>query len=371
MGILVNHLLIVQPYVPAYRVAFFDRLVEQLAEDGIICTIAAGRPVRAQGERGDKVTNKSWLVQTRSRQVSLLGKTVASYGSIHAQRRSRGIIVGLLGSSPDTYAALARGRLTGRRIGVWGHIKPYVQEANRLDAALERWQMRSADHVFAYTAGGADYALLAGTNADKVTTVMNSVDVSDTLSARNLLTESDVQRFRDTHRLVDGKTAAYIGGIDASKRIDFLCEALDILWATDPEFKLVIAGKGDQEYLLDHVVARRQVIKLGFGGPLEKALISRAAQVMAMPGRIGLVAVECLALNLPIVTTPYRHHAPEHEYLVEGESRYTSGESAFDFASTLARFAGERSASRRLDLSYPTIDEMVSNFRRGVHTMLG
>jgi hypothetical protein len=41
-----------------------------------------------------------------------------------------------------------------------------------------------------------------------------------------------------------------------------------------------------------------------------------------MPGRVGLVAIDALALGLPVHTTDFGFHAPEIEFLQPGELEY-------------------------------------------------
>jgi glycosyltransferase involved in cell wall biosynthesis len=90
------------------------------------------------------------------------------------------------------------------------------------------------------------------------------------------------------------------------------------MWTIDPLARLVVGGRGSDESLLHAAAQRGQVTMLGYAGPAEKALIASVASALVMSGRIGLVAVEALAMRLPFVTTTWRYHAPEVEYLTEG-----------------------------------------------------
>ncbi len=363
-------MLIVQPYVPEYRLPFYERLVDVLVQEGISCTVAAAAPVGDAARRQDGAVDRPWLTRTRGKALTVRGRTAAYYGSNRAQASANAIIVGLLGSSPDTWAAIARRGLTHRRVGVWGHVKSYIARPNALDGALESWQARHVDHVFAYSKGGAAQAKSWGISDDKITTVMNSVDVQATSEALDRLHHDEVQKFAEQHQLTTGHTAGYIGGLDGPKRIDFLAAALDQLWDLDRGFRLLTAGHGAQEHLLAPAIARGQVVHLGFARPAEKALIARSVQSLAMPGRIGLIAVESLALGLPLVTAPYEFHAPENEYLVEGVSRFTSPPGPAAFAALLLDVTGRSSERSVATARYPTLDEMVGNFRRGILSML-
>ena len=134
--------------------------------------------------------------------------------------------------------------------------------------------MRRCDHLFSYTRTGARVAIEAGVESENVTAVMNSTSVAEMLAESDSLESAVVESFEQQHKLKRGKTFGYIGAIDGVKRIDFLANSLDILWRHDPQIKLVMGGRGDQETLLETAINRGQVVRLGYAGPTEKALIS-------------------------------------------------------------------------------------------------
>ena len=51
---------------------------------------------------------------------------------------------------------------------------------------------------------------------------------------------------------------------------------------------------------------------------LDLLLAVSMTSAVLIPGRVGLVAVDALALGLPIITTDYPFHAPEADYLTPG-----------------------------------------------------
>lgn len=364
--------LIVQPYVPRYREVFFVSLIEMLGAEGVSCRVAAASPSGTQLARGDAVS-ADWIVNYSQRNVRIRGRSLGLGGARRLWKNDDAVIVGHLGSSLDTYSALYDASRNGLRVGLWGHIKPYVSAGHPLDLALERWQLGRCDRVFAYTPGGRDYAVAAGVDAHKVTTVMNATDTSQLLGARNALTSAHVESFMSKHQLKSGRTLGYIGGLDSSKRIAFLVATLDRLWATDPDLKIVVGGQGSDESLLDEARRRGQVVMLGYATVDDQALIARASSALLMPGRIGLVAVDALVLGIPILTTDWPYHAPEHEYLVESVTRFTAANDVDSFASLVRRFLAQSasgSTRRGPEWNFPTMDAMVENFGSGILQML-
>ncbi len=364
-----HRLLIVQPYIPAYRQPFFERLVSALADDGIICRVA-GPPAKGPALlRGDEAPIRPWTIPVRRSEFRVPGGTVSYTSVTLAARRFDGVIYGLAGTAVENYAGLLM--RANRRVGLWGHVKTYVGQANVVDEALEAWQMHRADHVFAYTQEGARHAISRGAPSTKVTAVMNAVDVAGLLGLMNGISDADLAAYMHRRGLRPGKVVGYIGGLDAPKRVDLLVAILDEMWALDPQVRLLLGGAGADLSQVETAVARGQVIPLGHVGGTEKAYVLRSAGVILNPGRIGLLAVETLAAGLPIVTTSAARHAPEHEYLVEGESVWTAPDSDVRSAAqlTLKLLDGDACRSAKTSWRYPTLDEMVRNFRAGVLAM--
>ncbi len=234
-----NHLVIVQPYVPEYRVAFFEGLRERLRFDDIECTVAAGDPAGVQAGRGD-AASANWIVEVPSRRLALGSRSLQLGSSRSAWRGADAVILGLLGSSLDSYRAVLH-RRSGIKVGFWGHIAPYVNDPHPLDLAAERWLLRRADHVFAYTPGGARFASEIGVASRRITTVMNTTAATQLRQARQDVTPQMAEEFESTNGLSGHPTLGYIGGLDASKRVEFLGASLDEMWARDPSVRVVVA----------------------------------------------------------------------------------------------------------------------------------
>lgn len=364
-----KRVVIVQPYVPAYRVAFFEQLRQVLADEGVECVVAAGVPRNDQAGRGDSV-RPGWLVPIQRRTLTIGARSLDLSVSPPPWKHTDAVILGLEGSSIPVYHSLLMARAAKVRVGLWGHVRSYVAPGNPIDLWLETRQMRLADHVFAYTAGGAADAVRRGVPQAKVTTVMNTVDTS------SLQYEcKDVER-RSRPSFAEGAsrqhTFAFIGGLDSSKRIAFLAEFLDILWQKDRTIRLLVGGAGAERSLLNRAVNRGQVVDLGFVDTRRKAEVLIHSRAVLMPGRIGLVAVDALVARRPILTTEWPWHAPESEYLVEGVSRWTSRDTPRAYADLVLQTAyGEESPISADCWRYPTLHEMTRRYAEGVRALIG
>ncbi|WP_396932401.1 glycosyltransferase [Mycolicibacterium sp.] len=363
---------IVQDYVPQFRVAFFEGLIDRLSGAGIECVVIAGEPTGSQAARSDAAQPLNSLRQASAHEVRIgpNGPRVYGFGSSRNWRDCDGVIHALRGTAIDLHMEILAKRFSGRRVGVWGHIGRKVNSPNALDVMLERWQMRHSDHVFGYTRECADAALAAGMPAGKITAVMNSIEVDTLLDAYRALDREKVETFINRHSLTPGKIFGFIGGLDSSKRIDFLAEVLEYLWRSDRDVKIIVGGKGDNQGLLEPARERGQVIMLGFSGPVEKAMIMKTSQALVNPGRIGLVAVDALAVGIPILATDWNFHAPEYDYLERGHDVLESRNVVSDFGKlVLQATASGESIPLHEGRPYPSLDQMVENFALGVQKM--
>lgn len=359
---------IVQPYVPRYRVAFFDGLARALRDDDVRLRVIAGEPTRSQKARGDAATAE-WLETVAPRILEIGRRHLSLTYSRSLWRESDAVIVPHQGSSFDAVSALARRGQS--RVGVWGHIASYTSPLNVVDGLVERWQLRRAHHVFAYTPGGAEFARSAGVAPSDITTVMNTIDSEELLHELSQFSISEARATLRARGVPDGPYLAYIGGLDESKRIRFLAEALDIAHRRGADVHIVVLGRGDQAELLDLAVARGQVTKLGYGGVVDKAAVLRGARAVVNPGRVGLLVVDCLASRTPLITTDWPWHAPELEYMRGGSFAQLVADDAGAFAETMGVAMRESSPYRVEDWPHPpTLRDMVDNFRRGVRSML-
>lgn len=377
-----KEVIVVQPYVPGYRVPFFNRVQAIFARRNLQLKVIAGAPSGDQALRADSATAE-WLTTVDRKVVSLFGRSIdLSLSAPQWRNSASAVIMPLVGTSP--YVATTLMRRADVKVGVWGHVASYVAPGHPIDLAIERWMMKRADRVLAYTPSGANFAVRQGVNPQSVTTVMNSIDTSEIETARRALVVDGSVSATNLGRpsVFDASLAgrpqkyfAFVGGIDATKRIGLLVESLDILWRRKSPVRILIAGEGAEKPRLVGAASRGQVGMVGHVSGAAKAELLCRSVAIVNPGRIGLVAVDALAARVPILTTTYPFHAPEFEYLSPGTSVLSASEDSRDFADLLDEYWERPPAiSSRMDESnwlYPTIDDMAENFTRGVFSMIG
>lgn len=326
---------IIHPWFPQYREKFFGELISLCKQDQIDLHIYYGDPPPEWRERGDSVSNgDATRLITR---FFRLGSRSLGYKSLRNFYRNGPYDLVVLEQAIrniETYRLLFSPRYA-KKIAFWGHGKTYTAAKSSLEERIKTILTRRSIWFFAYTAGGRDNVLRNGFPEDRVTVVNNSTDTA--MLRRDLVDASPavVSEIKDRYSL-DGKTALFIGGLDESKRLSFLFEAAEIVHERLPSFRLLIAGNGaDRHSVEEYAAGRDWVHYLGGQFGARRAAIMKASDVIAMPGRVGLAAVDSFEARLPIVTTQWPYHAPEFEYLSNGKNSVVSHDSVNSYAEAL------------------------------------
>jgi glycosyltransferase involved in cell wall biosynthesis len=327
---------VIQPYVPAYRRPFFLALIERLQSADIDLVVAAGRPTGIQAARGDDVGLPD-LVRLRERQISFRGRSI-SHRQIGAVVAGADLVVLEQARRNLEMYQLLLGPRGGRRVALWGHGRTVSRSASRLEHKLLDAMTRRADWFFAYTEAGAQHVVSNGFPEERCTVVHNATDSRSLHHAVESVAPERLEAFRQAHDLAGSSTAIFVGGLDASKRIDFLVDAVSRIAAQVPGFRLLIAGLGvDEPKVLAAKRAGAPIVLLGDRRGDDLAVAARASEMILMPGRVGLIAVDSFAMGLPIVTTDWSHHAPEFDYLQPGIDSVVAANDPDAFASAAIR----------------------------------
>ena len=365
-----TRVLIVQPYIPQYRVPFFQGLTEALAGRGIELAIAAGNATGAQAERRDAGELES-LIQLDERRIGRgqrslllrkLGNVVdgADLIVLEQARRNLEVYPLLYLRSPAPVALWGHGKTSTRNASPWEH--------RWLDSVTRR-----ADWFFAYTEEGRHYMVGRGFPAEHISVVHNTTDTARLRSHRDAITTTQRLELQRSLRLTDGRTALFLGALDSSKRIGFLLAAAEALATELPGFTLVVAGDGPLRQSVEGVAG--SVPWLRYVGPavgVEKAHVASVADVMLNPGRVGLTVVDSFALGVPMITTDWPWHAPEFAYIKDGVNGVVTADVFSAFVAATKKLLIDPVALRQLQQRCAAsadafrVDVMVDRFTDGI-----
>lgn len=263
-------------------------------------------------------------------------------------------------------AARVRGRRPDRGLVHWslGGL-PGVDHAGRLMNRVKLRLQGLADVLLVYSSYGRDVLVAMGHAPEDVVVAVNVSDVDRHRAAADAL-RSTRSEARAALGLGERFTVISVGALEAAKRTDVLVEAVAGL---DPDrVGALVVGGGP---LLEPLRARLReggttnVVLTGPVPPGELARYYRAADVLALPGRGGMVISEALAHRLPVIV--HQADGTEYDLVRDGETgiRLTAGEVG-DFRGAIESLARdpERAArmgeaGRRLVEEEATLDAMV------------
>ena len=369
--------LIVQPWIPQYRVAFFDGLKSSLESEDVHLSLIHGAPPSGMGARGD-ARALDWAVPTPTR--SFGGNRGLEWHRMRGHVRGQDlIIVEQALHSLETFPLLLRSKVGGPRVAMWGHGTTYTKAQSGWELRAKMALTQQASWFFAYTQGGAGRVIASGFPSDRVTVVQNSTDTAATARWAADATSEDFASLRRRMSLPSGRFALFLGALDTSKRLDLLLEAGHSLAARDATFHLVVAGGGpsSQQDAMADSAARYEW--LSYVGPVfdeDKALLLASAEVLLMPGRVGLAVTDAFAAGLPLVTTQWPFHAPEFEYVQHGQNGWITEDSVPAYVTGVERVWSDdalrqllaQGSARSAQIS--SLQAMVDNFAGGVLSAL-
>lgn len=309
---------IIQREIPHYRVRFFEELYAQGRAMNFDIHVYAGTspgnqspsfPVHVLPLRpfGRKRTGSYWMCGL---ELAIAGSDV-----VVAPQELQCLTV--------PYLWIKRKRICKTWIW-WGHgynfqasVRPSV--STHAKEAMKRFMTRRADGVITYTAGGADYWRRQGLPEERVIPYYNTIDVEGLQKAGAGITHQQLGELRRNLNLEGKQILLFSGRLYAEKKVDFLLRAFALLKSRCTAVGLLILGNGEERQRLEQLAAELGLQDVHFLGevvnPAETAAFFLLADIMVIPGLVGLAIVHGFAFGLPLITTQHNFHSPEIEYL--------------------------------------------------------
>lgn len=244
-------------------------------------------------------------------------------------------------------AARVRSERPGRALVHWGLGGLPGSDGGRLVNRLKRPLQARADAFLVYSSFGRRVMEQIGHPPGRIVVAVNVSDTDRHRAAAAALADTRAEA-RAALGLPDRFTVVSVGALDANKRVDVLIDAVAEL---DPErVGLLIVGAGALLETLQSQVSRRgleNVMLTGAVPPGELARYYRAGDVLALPGRGGMVISEAMAHGLPVIV--HQADGTETDLVRDGETglRLESG-SAEDFRRAIEALAADPEGSARL-----------------------
>lgn len=311
---------IIQREIPHYRIRFFEELYAQGRLQNLEIQVYTGAPpiqvassptfpyqVLALHHFGKKKSSSYWM--------NALEHAITGSDVVVAPQELQCLTVPYL---------WAKRRQICKSWIWWGHgynfqasVRPST--AIKLKEAIKRFMTRRADGLITYTAGGMDYWRKQGLRENRVIPYYNTIDVEGLRKARAEISEQQLMKLRHTLGLEGKRVLLFSGRLYAEKKVGFLLRAFAILKKTYPAVGLLIIGSGEERTNLERLAIKLDLRDTHFLGeivdPKETAAYFSLADLMVIPGLVGLAIVHGFAYGLPLITTKHNFHSPEIEYL--------------------------------------------------------
>jgi glycosyltransferase involved in cell wall biosynthesis len=299
-----------------YRVPFHEAVKLRLAANGVNYRLLVGRPTVEEAAKGD-AGSLPWQENIRSTYV---GDSRAVYLSLPKLYNNDLLIIGQENTILSNYVVQILRPFGGARLAFFGHGRNFQSKsADGVAEAFKRFWATKVDWWFAYTEESARVVERAGFDAEKITVFNNSIDTKRVEFDIQSVDKSEVESLRRDLVLGSRNVGIYIGGMYDLKRIPFILKAAEIVRKRIPDFHLVFIGSGVDYGLVEQAArASTWIHALGPKFGREKAVIASLANVMLMPGLIGLGVLDAFAYSTPIITTAVPFHSPEVAYLRDG-----------------------------------------------------
>lgn len=369
----------VQYSMPQYRVAFHEALRTMLAERGIDVHVIHGNPYGADVARNDAAT-VSFATVRDHRVMRFAGAEITWLPSYRQTRHADLVICDQHSSRLSNYALWLR-YVTGRQLfALWGHGKNFQADAaSTLGEAVKRFLSRHVHWWFAYNDLSAAVVEELGFPRERITSVQNAIDTRALRGLVDATIADDLDDLRARHRITGRHVCIFLGSMYTQKRLPYLIEACDHIRARVEDFELVLLGGGpDRDIVTTAAASRPWMHDVGPRFGADKAKYLRLAELMLVPGLIGLTILDAFAAGLPVVTVADAYHSPEIAYLDERRNgeMLPAGTTPVEYAEAVVDLLADdarrerMAAACRQDSERYTIEEMAARFASGIEQAL-
>jgi glycosyltransferase involved in cell wall biosynthesis len=366
---------VLQKSLPEYRVAFFDLLNKKLAEHNISFKLIYGSPYSKSGEDCNKY---EWASYKKNKLIKI-GSLQLLWQPCLAEIKSADlIIVEQANKLLINYVLLAKKIFYKKKFAFWGHGNNLQSSKFAIFNLLKRIYSNHSSWWFAYTNGVKQFLVGNGYPLHKITVVQNAIDAKKLSSYYESISDEELLRIRDAYELkINERILIYCGAFYKEKRLDFLLNAADNLIKHGHNFKLIMIGEGPDKHLIKSAMISRPW--LVYTGPIynrEKASFFKLADIFLIPGAIGLAVLDSFAFETPIVTTNYKFHGPEFEYLKDGYNGVISKDDLKHYSDAVSDLLHDNSKLQKLkkncksEIDKYSIETMIDNFVDGVRSAL-
>lgn len=362
-------------YIPQYRREFYELLRERLAKEDIELSLVYGDPGKSDAKKNDAV-EIVWGKKIKNKIIPIAGKDFYWQPVLGIVQDGDLVILEQATRMLVNYPLLVMGKLGKIQTAFWAHGRNFQEEtATFLGEWIKRRYSLLVNWWFAYNRLSADVVARLGFPRERITCVQNTLNSRVLYDALQSATSEDKERYRRDIGIEGQHVGLYIGSMYKEKRIEYLLEACEWIRHKLPDFEMIFVGSGVDDILVKEKSKEQPWIHYaGSKFDLDKIPYFSCAQMLLIPGAVGLVVLDSFASGIPLITCENANHGPEIAYLEDGVNgivtRGINGPE--EYAKTVVNLFSNPSRYARLVKGCDTarreytIENMVDRFAEGV-----
>ena len=352
-----TRIVITQPYIANYRANFYELLNSRLKKMGKELVVIESINLKDHERRGDKV-ELNYAIKKKELRLNFFG--ISFYYRLGVKINKHDVIVTEFSA---TNLNLWKWILTFKKDNVylWGQVLPQSTRRGQLDFLLEKFLAKKCKGIFAYTDSGRRVLISNGISASKIFVVENSTDTNLILKLKKNLSKKAIEKIASNRGIDKSKSNfLFLGSLTRIKGLDFLYDFAKLVSKNNSDIRIIVGGSGHiGEFFPDTINFK----KLGRVEGEDLVAITSVCRALIIPGAIGLVAVDALALGKTVITRENQKHGPEIEYLASEGMVIELSEDVSEFYQQFIKLNFRTKRIQKL----PSIEKMVSNFLTGLY----
>ncbi|NER84004.1 MAG: glycosyltransferase family 4 protein [Leptolyngbya sp. SIO1D8] len=314
--ILMKKVLIIQRYLPHFRVEFFKRLKEECANKNIALSLVYGRLKGAEAMK-IKEENLEAGIYAPVKEINFFNQKLFWHRCLQNLKGQDMIIVQQTNRELINYLLLLRRIFSKTKFAYIGHGRNMQVKTGSWRNRVKNFLIKKCDWWFAYNDNVKDYLTTQGYPPERITSFMNAIDTKSLILTYEDIGNAQVLTIKKELHIDSDNIGIFCGGLYKEKRINFLIEACIQIKSRIKDFHLIVLGSGVEEPKVRDYCEKFDWIH--YPGPVHddqrKAAYFKASKVFLLPGLVGLAILDSFAFQTPLITTDYPFHSPEIDYL--------------------------------------------------------
>jgi glycosyltransferase involved in cell wall biosynthesis len=364
--------IVLYKFLPQWRIDFFNKLRIALLANNITLELIYGKMKGPAASKMDEVECE-WGKFVGNKFIKLGEKEFIWQPATKFIKDADLVIVEQANKLLINYYLILRKILAKKKIAFWGHGLNLQDNPDSLSNKFKRIYSTKTDWWFAYTEGVKKKVMQFGFPEEKITVLNNTIDTSLLLEEYNRLKNNKIADIKRKYNIGEGPVGLFCGGMYKEKRLDFLIESCKRIRNEIKNFEMIFIGGGPDSIKISTAAKKYEWIH--YLGPLfneQRVPFFYMSDIFLMPGLVGLAIIDSFAMQTPMITTNFKYHSPEIEYLKNDYNGIMTENDIDAYTKEVINLLSNKNKLDELKINCKksiekySLDHMVENFKEGV-----